>query len=79
MFLRPVLQVLHAVLSGLSLAVCTKPLLLIPVGLVFGIVYYVVFRAAIRALNLPTPGHLDEEGADLSPAELRGTTTVADR
>jgi PTS system N-acetylglucosamine-specific IIC component len=39
-----------------------RPLLLIPVGLAFGVVYYLVFRVAIRRFNLPTPGREPEEG-----------------
>lgn len=34
----------------------TRPLLLIPVGLAYALVYYGVFRFAIRRWNLPTPG-----------------------
>ena len=34
----------------------TRPLLLIPVGLAYALVYYGVFRFAIRHWNLPTPG-----------------------
>ncbi|HTF49588.1 MAG TPA: PTS transporter subunit EIIC [Pseudonocardia sp.] len=44
----------------------TKPLLLIPIGLVYGVVYYVVFRFVIRRWNLKTPGREDDaaDGAD---------------
>lgn len=37
--------------------------LLIPIGLVFGIIYYVLFRWAIRRFQIPTPGR--EEGSRL--------------
>lgn len=40
----------------------TKPLLLIPIGLAFGAVYYFVFVFAINRWDLPTPGRLDESG-----------------
>ncbi|SUB35194.1 PTS system N-acetylglucosamine-specific transporter subunit IICBA [Pasteurella multocida] len=30
-------------------------------GLVFGVIYYVIFRAAIKAFNLKTPGREEEE------------------
>lgn len=33
-----------------------NPLLLIPIGLAFAVVYYVVFRVLIVKLNLKTPG-----------------------
>jgi PTS system N-acetylglucosamine-specific IIC component len=34
----------------------TNPLLVWPIGVVFGIVYFVLFAWAIRAFDLPTPG-----------------------
>ncbi|MEV5957408.1 PTS transporter subunit EIIC [Streptomyces sp. NPDC051987] len=39
----------------------TKPWLIIPIGLVFGAIYYFVFRFAIVRFNLPTPGREPEE------------------
>ncbi|HYG58491.1 MAG TPA: PTS transporter subunit EIIC, partial [Symbiobacteriaceae bacterium] len=38
----------------------TNPIMLIPVGLAFGALYYVVFRFAIRRFNLATPGREEE-------------------
>ena len=86
MFLAPVLYVLHAVLTGLALAVsytfgilhgfgfsagfidyalnwglATKPVMIIPIGLVFGLVYYIIFVWVIQKLDIPTPGRVDEE------------------
>ncbi|MER5962444.1 PTS transporter subunit EIIC [Streptomyces sp. NPDC002057] len=47
----------------------TKPWLIIPIGLVFAAIYYVVFRFAITKFNLPTPGReSDEELEDLTKA-----------
>ncbi|MEV4312198.1 PTS transporter subunit EIIC [Actinocrispum sp. NPDC049592] len=79
------LLIVHAVLTGLSLAVtnalgvhdgfgfsagsidyvlnwnlATKPWLIIPIGLVFAAIYYVVFRFVITRWNLRTPGREDE-------------------
>ncbi|MFJ8003528.1 PTS transporter subunit EIIC [Streptomyces fagopyri] len=94
MFIAPVLYVIHAVLTALSLAVtwalgvhhgfsfsagaidyflnwnlATKPWLIIPIGLVFAVIYYVVFRFAILKFNLATPGREpDEEIEDLTKA-----------
>lgn len=34
----------------------TRPWLIIPIGLGFAVVYYVLFRFMILGLNLPTPG-----------------------
>ncbi|MFF7953046.1 PTS transporter subunit EIIC [Streptomyces griseorubiginosus] len=86
MFIAPVLYVIHAVLTAISMAVtwalgvhagftfsagaidyglnwnlATKPWLIIPIGLVFAAIYYVVFRFAITKFNLPTPGREPEE------------------
>ena len=86
MFLAPVLYALHAVLTGLALAVsytfgilhgfgfsagfidyalnwglATNPVMIIPIGLVFGLVYYIIFVWVIQKLDIPTPGRVDEE------------------
>lgn len=39
----------------------TKPWLIVPIGLVFAVIYYVVFRFAITRFDLPTPGREPEE------------------
>jgi PTS system N-acetylglucosamine-specific IIC component len=79
------LLIVHAVFTGLSLAItnalgvhdgfgfsagaidytlnwnlATKPWLIIPIGLVFAVIYYVVFRFVITRWNLRTPGREDE-------------------
>jgi PTS system N-acetylglucosamine-specific IIC component len=41
-----------------------KPLLLIPIGLGYAVIYYVVFRFVIRRWNLKTPGREDETTDD---------------
>jgi PTS system N-acetylglucosamine-specific IIC component len=86
MFIAPVLFVIHALLTGLSMAItwalgvhhgftfsaglldyvlnwhfATKPWLIIPIGLAFAVVYYVLFRFAIVKFNLATPGREPEE------------------
>ncbi|MCA2203692.1 PTS transporter subunit EIIC [Streptomyces sp. SMS_SU21] len=86
LFVAPLLYALHAVLTGVSMAVtwglgvhdgfsfsaglidyvinwnlATKPWLIIPIGLVFAAVYYVVFRFAITTFDLKTPGREPEE------------------
>lgn len=38
-----------------------NPLLLIPIGIVVGIIYYVVFRFVITQFNLKTPGREDDD------------------
>lgn len=95
MFLAPVLYAVHAVLTGLSMAVmnlldvklgfgfsaglldyllsfnkATRPLLLIPVGLAYGAVYYGLFRFFILRFDLKTPGREPvEEAAVLAAAQ----------
>ncbi|MFD8289912.1 PTS transporter subunit EIIC [Streptomyces lavendulae] len=97
LFLAPLLYAVHAVLTGISMAVtwglgvhdgfgfsaglidyllnwklATNPWMIIPIGLVFGAVYYAVFRFAITKWNLPTPGReSDEELAELLKAEAK--------
>jgi PTS system N-acetylglucosamine-specific IIC component len=86
MFLAPVLYVIHALLTGLSMAVTwalgvhagfnfsgglidyvanyhmgQKPWLIIPIGLCFAVVYYVVFRFAIAKFDIKTPGREDDD------------------
>ncbi|WP_309063325.1 PTS transporter subunit EIIC [Streptomyces sp.] len=86
LFIAPALYVIHAVLTGVSMAVtwglgvkdgfsfsaglidyvinwnlATRPWLIIPVGLCFAAVYYVVFRFAITKFDLKTPGREPEE------------------
>ncbi|MGF6758532.1 N-acetylglucosamine-specific PTS transporter subunit IIBC [Paraburkholderia sp. GAS42] len=81
MFLAPVLYVIHALLTGLALAICsalgihlgftfsagaidyvlnyglsTKGWMAIPIGIVYSVVYYGLFRFFIRKFNMATPG-----------------------
>ncbi len=88
MFLAPALYVIHAVLTGISMAVIAalpiragfnfsagfvdlffsswvplaqNPWLLIPIGIVVGVIYYIVFRFVIVKFNLKTPGREDDD------------------
>lgn len=88
MFLAPALYGIHAVLTGISMAVVAllpvragfnfsagfvdwflsfkapfaeNPIMLIPIGLVVAVVYYVVFRIVIVKFNLKTPGREDDD------------------
>ena len=88
MFLAPGLYVVHAVLTGISLAVCAalpvragfnfsaglvdwvlsfkapfaeNPLWLLAIGLVVGVIYYVVFRVIITKFKLKTLGREDDK------------------
>ena len=85
-YIAPGLYLVHALLTGLSLAVtqllgilhgfgfsaglidyllnmhlATKGLLIIPLGLAFGGLSYVLFKFMILKFNIPTPGRMDEE------------------
>ncbi|MFP5022907.1 PTS transporter subunit EIIC [Pseudonocardia phyllosphaerae] len=46
----------------LNFGQATRPLWLIPIGLAYALVYYVLFRFVIRRWNLRTPGREDDEG-----------------
>jgi len=86
LFLAYPLYVIHAVLTGTSLAlvnwlgihdgfgfsagvidyllnfrIATHPLWIIPIGLVYGVIYYFLFRFVITRWNLRTPGREDED------------------
>ena len=104
MFLAPALYALHAVLTGLAMAVmdmlgvklgfgfsagfldyglnfskATRPLVLLPVGLVYFALYYGAFRFTIQHFGLKTPGREDEpvgEEIASAPGE-RGAAFVA--
>ncbi|MBB4714916.1 phosphotransferase system glucose/maltose/N-acetylglucosamine-specific IIC component [Streptomyces luteogriseus] len=89
LFVAPVLYVVHAVLTGVSMAVtwglgvhdgfsfsagpidyvinwnlATRPWLMIPIGLGFALVYYVIFRFAITRFDLGTPGREPAEDVE---------------
>ncbi len=95
MFLAPVLYAVHAVLTGLSMALmaalgvklgfgfsaglldyvlnfskATRPLLLLPVGAVYAVLYYGLFRFFITKLNLKTPGRDDAPAAAAAPVAV---------
>ncbi|MCI3276437.1 PTS transporter subunit EIIC [Streptomyces cylindrosporus] len=86
LFIAPLLYAIHALLTGVSMAVtwglgvhdgfsfsaglidyiinwnlATKPWAIIPIGLCFAAVYYVIFRFAITRFDLKTPGREPEE------------------
>ena len=94
LFIAPHLYAVHALLTGVSMAMtwglgvhdgfsfsaglidyvinwnlATKPWAMIPIGLCFAAVYYVVFRFAITKFDLKTPGREpDEEREDVTKA-----------
>ena len=84
MFLAPILYVIHAILTGISMALMsllhvrlgftfsaglfdyiisyrlgTNGWVLLPVGLVYFLIYYSLFSFAIRRFNLATPGRAE--------------------
>ena len=88
MFLAPGLYLIHAVLTGISVAICAalpvragfnfsagfvdwflsfkapfaeNPIWLLGIGVIVGVIYYVVFRFAITKFNLKTPGREDDD------------------
>jgi N-acetylglucosamine PTS system EIICBA or EIICB component len=100
MFLSPLLYLIHALFTGLALAITSllgmrsgfgfsagfidyalnygissKPLGILIVGLVSGVIYYFTFLFFIKKLNIPTPGRMEEEEsvvlARLSTTQLK--------
>ncbi|GAA4844836.1 PTS transporter subunit EIIC [Luteimicrobium xylanilyticum] len=45
----------------LNFNIATKPLLLIPIGLAYGVIYYFIFRWVITKWQLRTPGREDDD------------------
>lgn len=100
MFVAPGLYILHAALTGLSLAVsaffhwtagfgfsaglidfvlssrlplANKPYMLLVQGLIFGLLYYVLFKFLIVKFNIATPGRESlDTGAEQFTVELNG-------
>ncbi|HKQ13974.1 MAG TPA: N-acetylglucosamine-specific PTS transporter subunit IIBC [Steroidobacteraceae bacterium] len=102
MFLAPVLYAIHAVLTGVAMALmdatgvhlgfgfsaglfdyvlsfskATRPLLLLPIGLVYFALYYGLFRFFIVRFDLKTPGReLEEATASAASAQLAPGTAA---
>ena len=53
----------------LNYGISTNPLILIPVGLAYSVVYFFLFRFVIRRWNLATPGREEKKEEDASKAE----------
>lgn len=89
LFVAPALYAVHALLTGVSMAVtwglgvhdgfsfsaglidyvinwnlATRPWAMIPIGLCFAALYYVIFRFAITTFDLKTPGREPEEDVE---------------
>lgn len=56
----------------------TNAWLIFPAGLGYGVLYYVVFRFAIRRWNLPTPGRIEETEENASLTDGAGTPEADD-
>lgn len=52
----------------LNFGIATKAWLLIPIGLVYALIYYFLFSFVIKKWNLRTPGREDDEPADTTKA-----------
>ena len=107
MFLAPGLYILHALLTGVSMAVCAylpvrcgfnfsaglvdwilsfkapmavNPLLILPIGFGFAVVYYFVFAWAIKTFDLKTPGRetlVKKEKKIITVSTKSGYTDIA--
>ncbi|WP_282139955.1 N-acetylglucosamine-specific PTS transporter subunit IIBC [Cytobacillus oceanisediminis] len=54
---------------ALNFNIAEKPLLLLGIGVIYAIVYFVIFYALIKAFNLKTPGREDETDVDVVEEE----------
>ncbi|MGN7763877.1 N-acetylglucosamine-specific PTS transporter subunit IIBC [Paenibacillus sp. 22594] len=102
MFVAPLLYLVHALLTGLSMALMylldvrlgfsfsaglidyltnlklsTNAWVLLPVGLAFFVLYYVLFRFVIVKFNLKTPGREDEADDEILEADVSGAKISA--
>ncbi|MEC5422873.1 N-acetylglucosamine-specific PTS transporter subunit IIBC [Virgibacillus sp. C22-A2] len=59
----------------LNYGIAQRPLLLLLQGLVFALIYFVVFTFLIRKLNLKTPGREDEDEDFVEETDQTGTPT----
>ena len=48
----------------------------IPVGLIFAVIYYVVFSFMIKAWNLKTPGRIEEEDSETEVKKVEGDELI---
>ncbi|ULT57017.1 N-acetylglucosamine-specific PTS transporter subunit IIBC [Neobacillus drentensis] len=58
----------------LNFNIAQKPLLLLLVGLIYGVVYFLVFYGVIKAFNIKTPGREDEEEESEEKASIESVT-----
>ncbi|WP_113928726.1 N-acetylglucosamine-specific PTS transporter subunit IIBC [Bacillus sp. P14.5] len=98
MFVAPLLYVVHALLTGVSMwltsvlgirdgftfsagfmdyllnfNIAEKPLWLIGIGLIYAVIYFVLFYTLIKAFNLKTPGREDSvEDESTTPSKAVG-------
>ncbi len=62
----------------LNMHLATKGLMLIPLGLVFSVIYYVVFKFMIEKFNIETPGRMEEMADEVDNAIAdKGVAAVA--
>lgn len=99
MFLAPVLFVIHAILTGLSLVItsmfgvldgfsfsaglfdyvlnwglATNPWIIIPIGLAFAAVYFLLFVFVIKKFDIKTPGREDDDFDEETDTEVKDSS-----
>jgi PTS system N-acetylglucosamine-specific IIC component len=104
MFVAWPLYLIHAVLTGTSLAItnalgihdgfsfsagaidyvlnfniASRAWLIIPIGLIYAVIYYLVFRWVITKWNLRTPGREEDEGPEADPSAVAEPATAETR
>lgn len=55
----------------------TKPLLMLPFGAVYFLIYFLIFRTVIVRLDLKTPGREDNDPSPLQAGDVRGDETAS--
>jgi PTS system N-acetylglucosamine-specific IIC component len=101
MFVAWPLYLIHAVLTGTSLAItnalgihdgfsfsagaidyvlnfniASRAWLIIPIGLIYAVIYYLVFRWVITKWNLRTPGREEDEGPEADASAVAEPATA---
>ncbi|ASU79399.1 PTS N-acetylglucosamine transporter subunit IIBC [Actinopolyspora erythraea] len=59
----------------LNFGIAQKALWLIPIGLVYAVIYYFLFRIIITKMNLPTPGREEDAETEQSDSDPGSVTT----
>lgn len=62
---------------AINYPLATKPLLIVPIGLIFAVIYYGLFRFMIMRFNLATPGREPDDDSKLPGGGIAGMASMA--